>query len=72
MEKRLLQAAEHGDAAVMYESQLLDSRYGTKSNQRSRDRRGTTIMSAWVVPPIVIPILIGVGLALLVAVRAFQ
>jgi hypothetical protein len=30
------------------------------------------IMRAWVVPPIVIPVLIGLGLAVLIAVRAFQ
>jgi hypothetical protein len=29
-------------------------------------------MRAWIIPPIVIPILLGVGLAILVAVRAFQ
>jgi hypothetical protein len=30
------------------------------------------IMRAWVVPPIVIPILLGMSLAVLMAVRAFQ
>lgn len=29
-------------------------------------------MGAWIIPPIVIPIVIGVGLAVLIAARAFQ
>jgi hypothetical protein len=51
----------------------LEAKGATTTARLARDNRPAAHMSkTWFVPPIVVPILIGLGLAALIAVRAFQ